>query len=262
MGIPAEVGSRFAPFLEMPDQATIISDFDGTLSAIVADPKTARPLPGVVQVLADLSRRFATVAVVSGRPASFLVAQLGDIDGLRLAGSYGAEWAGTNGMITSDPSFDRWRPVVAEIVARLRTVVPAGVFVEDKELSLTLHWRRAPEAEQWAVDTATAESERSGLVRHAGRQAVELRPPVPIDKGSAVEQLADGSVAVCYLGDDVGDLAAFTALDRLATQDGTTVVKVAVTEDECSPEVAAAADLIVDGPSGALRLLRWLADAS
>jgi trehalose 6-phosphate phosphatase len=256
---PPEWAARFAPFLADRAGSAVLTDFDGTLAAIVADPATARPLPGAREALAELGGQFATVAVISGRPASFLVDQLGGIPGLRLVGSYGAEWAGADGIITTDPGVDQWRSAVGEAGARLAADAPAGVLVENKALSLTLHWRRAPEAEPWVVKAAAQESERSGLVVHDGRQTVELRPPVPIDKGSVVEQLAAGARCACFLGDDVGDLPAFAALDRLAAEAGTTVVKVAAADRECPPEVAASADVIVEGPPGALLLLQWLA---
>lgn len=256
---PPEWAARFAPFLADRAGSAVLTDFDGTLAAIVADPATARPLPGARETLADFGRQFATVAVISGRPASFLVDQLGGIAGIRLVGSYGAEWAGADGIITTEPTVDQWRSAVAEAGAMLAADAPAGVLVENKALSLTLHWRRAPEAEPWVVDAAARESERSGLEVHAGRQTVELRPPVPIDKGSVVEQLTRRSRCACFLGDDIGDLPAFAALDRLAAGAGATVVKVAAADQECPPEMAASADVIVEGPPGALRLLQWLA---
>ena len=256
---PPEWVAPFAPFLADRARSVVLTDFDGTLAAIVADPATARPLPGAREALADLGPQFATVAVISGRPASFLVDHLGGIAGIRLVGSYGAEWAGADGIITTDPTVDQWRSAVAEAGARLAADAPAGVLVENKALSLTLHWRRAPEAEPWVVNAAAGESARSGLEVHHGRQSVELRPPVPIDKGSVVEQLARGARCACYLGDDIGDLPAFAALDRLAAEAGTTVVKVAAADQECPPQVAASADVIVAGPPGALRLLQWLA---
>jgi trehalose 6-phosphate phosphatase len=61
-----------------------------------------------------------------------------------------------------------------------------------------------------------------------------------------------------YVGDDVGDLPAFDALDRLAER-GTAAVKVAVRTPDASPELLAAADLLVDGPDGAVTLLATLA---
>lgn len=259
MTAPPEWAAWFAPFLADPASSAVLTDFDGTLASIVADPATARPLAGTGQVLAELGRQFATVAVISGRPVSFLADRLGGIDGIRLVGSYGAEWAGADGMVTTDPAIDQWRSVVADVAARLATEAPPGVLVEDKALSVTVHWRRAPEAEGWARRAAASESERSGLVGHRGRMSVELRTPGPTDKGSAVADLARGARCACFLGDDVGDLPAFAALDRLAAEGGTTVVKVAAADQESAPEVTASADVLVEGPPGALRLLQWLA---
>jgi len=90
--------------------------------------------------------------------------------------------------------------------------------------------------------------------------ACELRPPVPTDKGTVVRDLAKGFSAVACFGDDLGDLPAFAALARLAGQ-GTAIARVAVVDPESPPEVAAAADLVVEGPAGALELLRRLCSA-
>jgi trehalose 6-phosphate phosphatase len=91
--------------------------------------------------------------------------------------------------------------------------------------------------------------------------AIELRPPVGPDKGLAVERLAQGCKAVCYLGDDVGDLVAFEALDRLAAK-GVEAVRVAIADEESPPELSASADLVLRGPADALEMLRALAGAT
>ncbi len=93
------------------------------------------------------------------------------------------------------------------------------------------------------------------------RRSLELHPPVDADKGTAISALADGLEAVCYLGDDRGDLAAFAALDQLAGR-GVATVRVAVRSDEAPPELLAAADVVVEGPPGALALLRTLLPTS
>jgi trehalose 6-phosphate phosphatase len=77
------------------------------------------------------------------------------------------------------------------------------------------------------------------------------------DKGTALAEAAAGVAAACFLGDDRGDLAAFDALDRLAA-DGVHVTRVAVRSAEMPEELERRADVIVDGPEGALELLRAL----
>ena len=78
------------------------------------------------------------------------------------------------------------------------------------------------------------------------RMSVELHPPIQTDKGSALQQLATDLAAVCYVGDDLGDLPAFDALDRLAA-DGVHTLRVAVASDESPPELLDRADLVLEG---------------
>lgn len=273
----AALRRALAPLLVDPPRSAVVCDFDGTLSPIVGDPSRARMLDGMDGVLGRLASRFGVVAVVSGRPVSFLsdrLAAAGDVQtggsdrpsvkraGIQLVGLYGLEWSGPGGTITTEPGADSWRPVLLEVAARLRSGAPPGVVIEPKGLAVTIHWRRAPEAAAWALSETAAEEERSGLRAHPGRLSIELRPPFEIDKGTTVARLVEGCSAACYLGDDLGDLPAFAALTRLASEDGLATVSVAVVDQESSPEVAEAADAAVSGPSEALILLGWLADAS
>ena len=89
------------------------------------------------------------------------------------------------------------------------------------------------------------------------KRSVELHPPVPTDKGTAIEALADGLRAVCYLADDLGDLPGFDGLDRLAAR-GVHAVRIAVRGSETPDAVLERADLVVDGPEGAVALLEHL----
>jgi trehalose 6-phosphate phosphatase len=90
---------------------------------------------------------------------------------------------------------------------------------------------------------------------------VELRPPMGVDKGTAVTEIVGTLVGAAYLGDDLGDLPAFTALDALARTGTCSTINVAVADPESPDELLAAADVVTDGPPGALRLLEWLVQA-
>lgn len=133
-----------------------------------------------------------------------------------------------------------------------------GPLVEDKGLSLTLHVRTAPELEDEVRAWAAAEAARSGLIERPAKASVELHPPVPTDKGTVVEAAAGGMAAAAYFGDDMGDLPAFDALDRLAAA-GVGTVRVAVRTEEAPPALLRRADVVVDGPEGALAVLEDLA---
>jgi len=146
------------------------------------------------------------------------------------------------------------------VAAAALAQAPAGVGVEAKGAALAIHWRRAPEAGAWAQAFAREAAAATGLVLQPGRRALELRPPLAIDKGDVVERLAAGATAACFAGDDAGDLSAFAALDRLA-DGGMAVVRLAVADSETPPALVAAADVVVASPVEALALLSRLADA-
>ena len=74
---------------------------------------------------------------------------------------------------------------------------------------------------------------------------------------TGIATAAAGLGAACFLGDDRGDLAAFDALDRLAG-DSVHVTRIAVRSSEMPEELERRADIVVDGPEGALELLRAL----
>jgi trehalose 6-phosphate phosphatase len=238
-----------------PRAAGVFVDFDGTLSPIVETAADARPLPGAAEVLVRLSESLGRVAVVSGRPVAYLEAHLPEA--VELHGLYGLE-ARIDGERRTRADADRWRAVVDDVAAlAVASVASEGVDVEHKGLSLTLHFRRVPEAEDAAVDWARAAAARTSLHLRAAKMSLELHPPVAVDKGTVIEERSDGLAAVAYIGDDLGDLPAFEALDRLAER-GVAAVKVAVRTPDVSEALLAQAHHLVDGPDGVLALLRSL----
>lgn len=232
----------------------MLTDFDGTLAPVVDDPLAAEVLPGVSEALRRLARIYAVVGVVSGRPIDYLEPRLGD-GRVLLSGLYGLEGVADGRRVQADGA-GRWQPVVAATVASASRRF--GPLVEDKGLSLTVHFRTAPELEGDVRAWASAEAGRSGLVVRPAKASVELHPPMDTDKGTVVELLAAGLAAVCFLGDDVGDLPAFVGLDRLA-EAGAYTVRIAVRTVEAPSLLLERADLVVDGPEGALAVLEQLA---
>ncbi|MGH8988401.1 MAG: trehalose-phosphatase [Acidimicrobiales bacterium] len=247
-----------APLRDRAAQAALFLDYDGTLAPIVEDPGAARPLPGVPELLVRLGNRLAVVAVVSGRPVAYLEEVLGRPAGVHLAGLYGMEEVGADGVRRRDAAAQRWSDTVAGAAGALRQQVPSGVVVEPKGLAVTVHWRRAPGEAGRAAEAAAAVAARTGLVAQPGRMSTELRPPVDADKGSVVLNLGAGHAVVGCFGDDVGDLPAFEAL-RVLGRAGATTVAVAVADAESPPELVAAADLVVESPGAAISLLEAIA---
>ncbi|MDI3388207.1 trehalose-phosphatase [Streptomyces sp. B-S-A8] len=253
-----------------PERALVALDFDGTLAEIVPDPEQARAHPDAVPALAALAPRLASVAVVTGRPAGVAVRYGGfaGVEGLEhlvVLGHYGAErWDAVSGTVQA--------PDVPPGVAGARAELPGlldalglwrGTWTEEKGRAVAVHTRRAddPQATFDALAAPLAElAARHGLVTEPGRYVIELRPP-GMDKGVALASYARevGAESVLYAGDDLGDLPAYAAVEKLRS-DGVPGVLVCSGSTEVA-ELADRSDLVVDGPPGVVRLLAALARA-
>ncbi len=241
--------------LNPAESAAFFSDFDGTLSSIVVDPTTARPVAGAAEALEQLSSALGRVTLVSGRPVSFLAQQVSErID---LVGLYGFERR-ISGAWSEDERVAPWREPVAAAVAAASSG-PSAMLVEDKGVSLTVHYRESPELESEVVEWAEAQAAATGLIRRGARMSQELHPPVPIDKGSVVAELSAGFGQVVYCGDDAGDRSAFEALTEMG-RNGTRVLRVISRGRGTPKDLIEMADAVADGPEELVAALIELAD--
>jgi trehalose 6-phosphate phosphatase len=254
--------------LASPARTVIALDFDGTLAPIVPDPEQARAHPAAVPALAALAPKVASVAVVTGRPAGVAVRHGGfagvpGLDHLVVLGHYGAErWDARTGTVSAPAPHPGVASVRAELPGFLdRIGAWQGTWIEEKGRALAVHTRRAtdPQAAFESLREPLADlATRHGLIVEPGRMVLELRPP-GMDKGVALLEYVRevGAEAVLYAGDDLGDLPAFAAVDKLRS-DGVPGLLVCSGSPEVT-ELAERADLVVDGPAGVVHLLRSLA---
>jgi trehalose 6-phosphate phosphatase len=219
----------------------------------VARPELARPLSEAPALLARLAARLALVRIVYGRRASD-IRQWIAVPAVHVFGVYGL------GETEPDPALRDALPQ-AEVVA---ASIP-GVWVEDKGQSLALHYRSAPipgSAERVLRRRLGGLADRTGLSVLTGKMVLELTPRRFPGKGALIEREAATRVleACLYAGDDVADLEAFAALDRLRAA-GVPTLKVAVRLPETPGELLVAADVVVNGPAALLDFLEPLAAA-
>ncbi|MGO4632617.1 trehalose-phosphatase [Streptomyces sp. 2RAF24] len=261
-----------AALLARPEKAVVALDFDGTLAEIVPDPERARAHPGAVPALAALAPRVASVAVVTGRPAGVAVryggfAGVPGLEHLVVLGHYGAErWDAVTGTVHAAAPHPGVASVRAELPGFLdRIGAWPGTWIEEKGRAVAVHTRRAddPQGAFEALkgplgDLAT----HHGLVLEPGRMVLELRPP-GMDKGVAladyVHELGAGSVL--YAGDDLGDLPAYAAVEKLRSDGTPGLLVCSASASESVPDLADRADLTVPGPAAVVELLAALAEA-
>ena len=234
------------------DGLLVALDFDGTLAPIEDDPDA----PEITQANRRAVERLVDhpdtlVAVVSGRQLADLRPRVG-IEGIRYVGNHGLEY-----------TVDGEREVHPEAEARMADLQAAreaietrladmeGVHVEDKAVTLTVHYRRAKAASAEAVTAVVEEvvDPIEGLKTGSGKMIVEVKPTVDWHKGAIVEWLRDevpDSWRTVYVGDDTTDEDAFRVLgdEDIGVQVG---------------ERSTAADYRVPAQCEVSRLLHWFA---
>lgn len=240
-------------------------DVDGTLAPIVPTPERAAVPDGTRDLLVELNQRYALVACLSGRRAA---------DAQRVVGLDTLIYVGNHGMEQLRPGADG-PETLPEALAQSSAVrsfagsafTPAlrqmGIRLEDKESIWAFHWRGAADeaAAHEALKAVAKSAAAQGLAPHWGRKVLEIRPAVPVDKGTAIGRLLEGAGprAALYGGDDTTDLAAFRRLREMTSQGSMdAAVCVGVASDEGPADISAEADLVVDGPNGFRELLSHL----
>lgn len=204
----------------------VFLDFDGTIAPIADAPGMAELPAETRESLARLIKSpRCGLAIVSGRELGDLKKRVG-LEGLIYVGNHGLEIEGPKIKFKSHvPAVftANLRRIRDELGAKLSGI--KGVFLEDKGLSLSLHYRLADKSSARLIRDIFDAAARPYLLKRKiqvkpGKKVFEIRPPLEWDKGKAVlwllarQQFIRGeqSLVPVYLGDDVTDEDAFRAL--------------------------------------------------
>jgi trehalose 6-phosphate phosphatase len=205
-----------APQPLQPDKAALFLDLDGTLAPIAARPQDVRPDPRRTRLLERLAHRLdGRLAVISGRT-------LADIDRIlegsvtAVAAVHGLVLRDAQGRVTQTPA----HPGLESALLDLRTFAArdSGMLVEEKGLSVALHFRLAGRHADDARTCARHIAQATGLALQEGDMVQELRTPGPT-KGDSVRAFMAlppflGATPL-FLGDDATDEDGFAAADAL-----------------------------------------------
>ncbi len=208
------------PRLRAARSLALFLDFDGTLVSFRNDPGRAALPPSLRRILLGISAdENRIVAIVSGRERADLQARVG-LPGLIYAGNHGLEISGP-GFIFIEPTAVGYRECLQKLaealVPRLKNI--EGTWVEDKGLTVSVHWRQAAAEraeEVRRIVHGALENTSHPFLLTTGDKVYDIRPRVYWHKGSAVhwirERLGKQDALTVYLGDDATDEDAFAAL--------------------------------------------------
>lgn len=199
----------------------MLFDYDGTLTPIVARPEAATLGDETRKMLTVLAgRNRFVVGVVSGRGLADLEAMVA-VPGLVYAGNHGLEMkgGGMDFLHPEAPSFEASLAEVARMLERELAKVP-GILVDNKRLTLTVHFRNVPDSYDAEVDgtvmAATASHVEAGRMKITrGKKVVEVRPNLDWGKGKAIEKIREycgDSPLPVFFGDDQTDEEGFVVV--------------------------------------------------
>jgi trehalose-phosphatase len=266
--IDVRLGDLIAPLRAEPERSAVLLDVDGTLAPITTRAADTSVPEQTREAVVAVVARFGLVACITGRRTVEARAIVG-VDGLHYVGNHGTEIL-RRGRDEPEvrPGIAEWEPRVRALTGRLLDAATGAgaddLRLEDKGPIQALHWRGVADEEASAAvaEEIGRRAEAEGLVLHRGRMVLELRPPVPFDKGAAVRWLLEDHelVAALYAGDDHTDVDAYDGLRGLLAEGALKHVVCVAAVDPGSPAaVADAADLSVEGTDGVRDLLEELA---
>lgn len=177
-------------------------DFDGTLSPLVEHPDRARMRVQTRRLLRSLATLYPCI-VVSGRARADVIEKLSGANVVRVIGNHGAETETTR----NPRQVQQWKAVLAAELGPL-----PGVWVEDKGLSLAVHYRQSTQKTEARRRIFAAGRKLKHVHMFGGKQVVNLVADTAPDKGDALaaERARLGCDWVLYVGDDENDEDAFS----------------------------------------------------
>jgi trehalose 6-phosphate phosphatase len=222
------VWPEIAAQVNKASQILFLSDFDGTLTAIVEQPESAAIDKNTRYLLEALVNqpRF-TIGIISGRALIDLKEKV-NINGLIYAGNHGFEIEGP-GISFISPLANEIKPFLRIIRGILNMTLGSikGVLIEDKGITLSVHYRQVPEEKTNEVKNIMEHSIQgpisSGIVRlTSGKKVFEVRPAVNWDKGKAIRLLMKkygkggrfSGLLPIYMGDDLTDEDGFRVIEK------------------------------------------------
>ncbi len=225
-----------------PAELILVTDFDGTLAEVVADPSAARARPESLEALQELVTLLADVIVLSSRPPDQLES-LVPISGVRLIGDSGIALP----RHAQREALDRFNADARRLLERI-----PGAWLEAKPASTAIHFRKTDMsgAEMLALVQPLLDGARLGAA--LGRKVVEVHAP-KAGKGSALAALLPGEDpggVVCF-GDDENDRSLFEYVSALDIPH----MAVGVWSPEAPDDLFERCDLVVAGPERATAVL-------
>jgi len=245
----------------------LITDIDGTISQTAPTPQQAEVSPLCRQYLSALCNHLALIAAISGRPAVEAKNMI-NIDEMVYIGNHGLERY-TEGHSEFTQDAQDYPPVIEAVTKELSPLLSIeGLSIENKGVTASIHYRLCPDHQSARQDILAAIENsphaKSLRIMQESKYAINLLPPVRVDKGTAILDLIQeynlqGGV---YLGDDLTDIDAFRAIHTACRDLDFKGFAIGITSQEMPAKLAEEADFTLNGVNDVERFLKWLSQTA
>ena len=243
----------------------LVFDIDGTLSPIAPAPDMARLHPAVPSLLKQASNYPGVhVAIMTGR-AIENGATMVNVPGLTYIGTHGLEWStglpSEHSVQVEQEAETYIQPgrALLDLAEQHLSMLP-GFLIERKRIGGAVHYRLCPDPEQARSRILALLQEPArqlNMVLSEGKQVVEIKTPLQVNKGRALRKFAERLAlrGVLFAGDDRTDLDAVKEIATLRDE-GLAALSIVVRHTDTLPELLASADIVVEEVEGMVELLR------
>ncbi|MBM4066940.1 MAG: trehalose-phosphatase [Planctomycetes bacterium] len=213
--------------LRSKENVILLTDFDGTLTPIRKHPDLAALSEEIRQTLIKFSQDKAIfLGIITGRSLK-QIKKLVNIRDVLYVANHGIELEGPD-IRSTCPEAKKARSTLWHIYMKLFKSLRhiEGIYVEDKGLSVSLHYRAVEKRGDVNEVSRTLHAitkpflERNMILLSEGKMVYEIRPPVKWNKATAIQWLLtdyfplkfNEDVLIMYLGDDKADIEVFDSL--------------------------------------------------
>ena len=185
------------------------------------------------------------------------------IDGMVYIGNHGLER-----LVKGRPEFphnvQQYLTIIKSVIKELTPLLSIeGITIENKGVTATIHYRlcREPQlAEKEIMGAIKASPQASNLRIIKERMAIDLLPPIKMDKGTTILDLIQeyNLQSGIYLGDDVTDIDAFRAIHTAGRNFNFHGFAIGILSPEMPENLVAEVDFTLNGINDVERFLRWM----
>jgi trehalose 6-phosphate phosphatase len=244
----------------------LFTDFDGTLCYFRPFPEMPHLTDRNRAAITAISQRIPLVSIISGR-AAIELRDVAELPGVKVAyvGNHGLEELQGDEVIVI-PEAREWEGPMTAFYQELGEPTIPGVRYQHKRITMSVTYRGAPnpaEVRLQVKEKLDQVNQKYGFHLHEGRTIWEVKPPIPLHKGTAIRSLIEEYKldSAIYLGDDITDIPALETIRALRDAGRIDGLAVSVLGETVIDEVIEAGDVIANSVDDVENVLEFIVRA-